>query len=338
MIKLQQIYERLNTKQLIGHHFGTKFSNWFNDSQIVNEKGMPLRVYHQTDARNVESITNDGFKIGKGKSRLGDPSVPNGIFFKPDGKDIGLGGKNSEQIGVYLSIQNPLIRKDTKDLEQQISGINSTYHIQYKNMRQKEDWYDKKIEQINKKVTRDNITKYRKITSTIFDEWGKWYESECESLRNLITDTLVENGYDGVIIDKDEGSFGRVTTTFIALYPNQVKSRKSIEFSLDNNSINEVKKKVSKYQEVKGEIERSRSIPKDMKEKILQHINSGSRYNKGSVYGLKKKVIPGKSFSGVSLGADKNGFFVYTHRARSKSYGEIDKISKKSLSFIESTG
>lgn len=100
----------------------------------------------------------------------------------------------------------------------------------------------------------------------------------------------------------------------------------------------ELKKKVTKYQKTKGEIERSRSIPKDMKEKILQQLSSGSRYNKGSVYGLKKKSVSGKSFDGVSLGADKDGFFVYTHRARSKSYGEIETISKKDLSFIESTG
>jgi len=40
----------------------------------------------------------------------------------------------------------------------------------------------------------------------------------------------------------------------------------------------------------------------------------------------------------VDLGADKDGFFVSTHRARSKSYLEIDKIPQKDIKFIESTG
>jgi len=102
--------------------------------------------------------------------------------------------------------------------------------------------------------------------------------------------------------------------------------------------LRELKKKVSKYQTVKSEVEKSRTLGKEMKEKILQQLSSGSRYNKGSVYGLKKKKVSGKQFSGVSLGANKQGFFVYTHRARSKSYGAIEDIPQKDISFIESTG
>jgi hypothetical protein len=100
----------------------------------------------------------------------------------------------------------------------------------------------------------------------------------------------------------------------------------------------ELKKKVSKYQTVKSEVEKSRTLGKEMKEKILQQLSSGSTYKKGYVSGLKKKKVPGKNFTGVSLGANKQGFFVYTHRARSKSYGTIDDIPQKDIDFIESTG
>ena len=48
--------------------------------------------------------------------------------------------------------------------------------------------------------------------------------------------------------------------------------------------------------------------------------------------------IKGKSFYGVSLGADKNGFFVYTHRARSKSYETPADIPNSKIKFIETTG
>lgn len=41
---------------------------------------------------------------------------------------------------------------------------------------------------------------------------------------------------------------------------------------------------------------------------------------------------------GVSVGQDTNGFYVYTHRARSKSYASQDKIPVKDLKFIDSTG
>jgi len=41
---------------------------------------------------------------------------------------------------------------------------------------------------------------------------------------------------------------------------------------------------------------------------------------------------------GCSVGKDKDGYFAYTHRARSKSYESPQKIPVKTLKFIDSTG
>lgn len=41
---------------------------------------------------------------------------------------------------------------------------------------------------------------------------------------------------------------------------------------------------------------------------------------------------------GISFGKDKNGYFAYTHRARSGSYDSVDKIPISKLKFIGSTG
>ena len=48
-----------------------------------------------------------------------------------------------------------------------------------------------------------------------------------------------------------------------------------------------------------------------------------------------KKHPKGK---GVTLAKDEDGFFVYTHRCRSKSYRSIASIPKSAVEFIESTG
>lgn len=45
-----------------------------------------------------------------------------------------------------------------------------------------------------------------------------------------------------------------------------------------------------------------------------------------------------RNFKGCSLAKDKDGYFVYTHRARSKSYEAPEKISLKDIDFIDSTG
>ena len=45
-----------------------------------------------------------------------------------------------------------------------------------------------------------------------------------------------------------------------------------------------------------------------------------------------------KKLDEVSLGKDKDGYFVYTHRARSPSYPSPDKIPLAKIKFISSTG
>lgn len=83
------------------------------------------------------------------------------------------------------------------------------------------------------------------------------------------------------------------------------------------------------------QIQRSRKLSKELKQKILNIATSQTRYKNGIVFQLSGW---NDSVKGCSLGADKNGFFCYTHRARSKSYKEPDLIPKSAIKFIESTG
>ncbi len=41
---------------------------------------------------------------------------------------------------------------------------------------------------------------------------------------------------------------------------------------------------------------------------------------------------------GVTLAQDKDGYFCYTHRSRSKSYKTIKAIPKSVIEFVESAG
>ena len=76
-----------------------------------------------------------------------------------------------------------------------------------------------------------------------------------------------------------------------------------------------------------------------MKVKESGSAHSGSRYVEGGfVYGLsipQKLREKSNKIQGVSMGADKNGFFVYTHRARSKSHPLPEKITVKEIDFID---
>lgn len=96
------------------------------------------------------------------------------------------------------------------------------------------------------------------------------------------------------------------------------------------------------YEDVKGKVERSKKIPKEMKDKIFPLLVSngihGSKYIDGRVIDLQIPKVNGKTFNGVGLGADKDGFYVRTHRASSSRYKSPDKIPQSKIDFIKSTG
>jgi hypothetical protein len=58
----------------------------------------------------------------------------------------------------------------------------------------------------------------------------------------------------------------------------------------------------------------------------------------GIEHGCAKPADLKSALKEVGLGRDKDGFFVYTHRARSKSYEDPHNIPAKDIEFIASTG
>jgi len=65
--------------------------------------------------------------------------------------------------------------------------------------------------------------------------------------------------------------------------------------------------------------------------KIEKLIEEATKINNVPCKGIKEK-------KGFSCGQDKNGYYIYTHRARSKSYKTLEAIPMKDIDFIDSTG
>ena len=97
-----------------------QFKHWFGDwenekrdnkkvSKVVDDKGKPKKLYHQTDAE-IEA-----FDTSRKGSGYYDSQTPEGIFLKTTNKDIGLKGK--KQIEVYADIKNPLVVENRTALE-----------------------------------------------------------------------------------------------------------------------------------------------------------------------------------------------------------------------------
>jgi hypothetical protein len=96
--------------------------------------------------------------------------------------------------------------------------------------------------------------------------------------------------------------------------------------------------------DIKTTIKNLKKLPKELKEVAVGLTKSYTTAKNGKVTGLElhpdleKKIKDGNYPNGFDMGVDKDGYFIHTHRGRSKSYEKPTDISVKDMKFIDSTG
>ena len=96
--------------------------------------------------------------------------------------------------------------------------------------------------------------------------------------------------------------------------------------------------------DVKTTIKNLKKLPTELKEAAYNLIGSLTHAGNGKIFGLNlhpdliEKINKHGHPDGFSMGIDKDGYFIHTHRARSKSFETPSKITAKAMKFIESTG
>ena len=96
--------------------------------------------------------------------------------------------------------------------------------------------------------------------------------------------------------------------------------------------------------EVKEKIKNLKKIPKELKEIAVEYVTDLTHAKNGKVTSLnlhpdlKKKLNEKDLPNGFNMGIDKDGYFIHTNRARSKSYESPSKIPIKDIKFTDSTG
>ena len=218
-----------------GRQLTEQQQEYFKDSKVRDAEGRLMPLYHQTDA---EFTVFDTRHKGAG---TGDNETPFGVFLKKSSRDIGV--KGSRQMELYADIKNPLQVRDRSELVFRLTKMSPEYEA----LKAKSDVVDKeygrKFEKAKKDFV-DFITEWRRqnpnasrsalyevdgfnrvfdAEDNIVEEWGKVKDELALQAKEAITAALRNNGYDGVIISEDSGSFGRTTDAYIALDANQVK-------------------------------------------------------------------------------------------------------------------
>lgn len=213
-----------------------QFKRWFGESKVVNADGSPKIVYHQTEN---DFTVFDTRREGAGTR---DNGTPFGIFLKSSNRDIGLKGK--KQMALYARIVNPLRARDRSELTRLMRNMSPEYDALITQHETLDREYKSKTQQAIKEL-KDFMINWRAnnpgadsrslydvpefnalfdAEDTLANEWTAKADELSTKAKNVMTNALESNGYDGVILENDAGSFGRSTDAYIALHPEQIKS------------------------------------------------------------------------------------------------------------------
>lgn len=209
---------------------------YFKDSKVRDADGNLLVMYHQTDG------TFTVFDTKHKGAGAGDDETPFGIFLKRTPRNIGVRGE--KQMELYADIRNPLRVRDRTELVSKLRELSVDYARLKDESAQIDKEYGAKFEEA-KNAFKSFLIQWRKnnpdappraaydadgfdaafnAEDNVVKEWTRAKDELALRAKTSITQALRDNGYDGVILENDKGSWGRSTDAYIALDANQVKN------------------------------------------------------------------------------------------------------------------
>ena len=216
-----------------GYELSAEQREFFKNSAITDSRGRLLVLYHQTGA---DFTVFDTAREGAGAS---DYLTPHGIFMKPTASNIGLSG--SKQMMIYANITTPLMFDDRTQAERyyrehikgygelvdEIAANDKRYNAEFEEAFNLERVARRKNLEFKKLDARQQdalFAESERETEKILNEWTAANDKLYKQVKKLVDEYIKDSKYDGIILERDEGSFGRQVRTIIALEPNQVKN------------------------------------------------------------------------------------------------------------------
>ena len=267
-----------------GNKLSKEQQEFFSDvSEEMEDANGNLKVlYHETDLDSNFTI----FDLGIKKHSSGDYQFPLGIFLKDTPKSIGL-GKGTKQIPLYANITNPLVVDNREQLEgflskneeyrklvRKVESIDKEYHDRFE--KDEKEFYrlweeSSKEKDANKKNELNRRIKEKLNRDDFFAEWRREKNKYGNKAREIATSYLKSFGYDGVIMENDEGSFGRRIKTYVAFEPNQVKS---IDNKTPTSNPDILKEQEAEY----GSYRVVRTLNEEVLKKLSKELGESSTY------------------------------------------------------------
>lgn len=198
----------------------------------------PRPMWHETHRENLPSLLRDGFDLSKGRARLSDELMPDGVFLKPNGKRIGLTVEDADaaQVPLVHRAQNTAVFNDREQMKQFLIK-DEQYRQLLENAEQVDKSYIPKYEALEKvawgsgkrthamtpdeeaiaEAARDELDRF-------LEEWEQANKTAATAARERGTQVFRDRGHDSVRVGNDAGSMGRSVDTTVILDPEKVRS------------------------------------------------------------------------------------------------------------------
>ena len=182
-------------------------------------------LYHQTSAKNLAD-----FSLDKRKAIGSDYGMPEGIFLKDTNADIGLPGKN--QLKLDAKMNNPITFENRQELAKYMEKRSPEYKALVKELDEINETYDDYLMDYmaERGMNPDDYFDF----DTAMNDVDKYIADKAKEAREMISAQLKKDGYDGAIVNKDEGTRGRSVKSYIVLDKEQLRD-------------NEIPVKIKKY-------------------------------------------------------------------------------------------
>jgi len=202
------------------------------------------------------------------------------------------------------------------------------------------DFFNKKHEHLDilyKNIV-DGLTSIYMDEHKISEKNFKEIDNVVKMIKIKIDNNILENADDFLQSGK------RMNLYYENLYDNFFNISESLELKyLTPYNLFEGKRNINN-KSIEDTIKNLKKLDKTKKDIALKHLKQYTHAKNGKITGLNKTIELNKKIkdsnlpNGFDMGIDSDGFFIHTHRARSKSHEISSDITQKEMRFIDSTG
>ena len=215
-------------------------------------------VWHQTTSAGAEAIRRQGFSLAYPRARINDHGMPDGVFLKFHDQPIGVAQPDEVSVTgrpVQLRVKvdpGRVWRLRNRDDLAGVLDADREYRRLLNERRMVDVTWEREIKTLEAaqdarykilwdawRAAHPQDGRQRMASTTLADDpqlqeldrkvnealaqWGHDSDEASSAVRARVTARVRALGYDSVLVERDEGSFGRVVRTLVVLDPKRVE-------------------------------------------------------------------------------------------------------------------